>query len=98
MHVQPEVFATLDHDSHSGVRNLANSRCGHQLPKERGRDAPLRRLLERVRELDLLRLAARRAREAHVERLRLRLEARRERGRSFARRHRANAQGTVTVG
>ena len=44
----------------------------------RRRHALLRRLLERVRELDQPRLAARRAGEAHAERRRLRVEARPE--------------------
>ena len=51
------------------------------------RDSLLRRLLERERQRDQLRLAARRAGEAHVERRRLRIEPGGKRERTGALRH-----------
>src|ERR1043165_2480979 len=61
------------------------------LRKQRRRLSPLRRLLERIRELDQLGLTAGCAREAHVERRRLGLEAR-------GKRHVARRIGNETKG
>src|SRR5512144_2896263 len=52
---------------------------GRRLRKQRRRNTLLRRLLERVGELDQPRLAARHPREADAERFRLRVEPFRER-------------------
>ena len=63
-------------------------RCGAcSVRADRRRHALLRRLLERVRELDQPRLAARHAGEADAEAARLRVEAGRERRRRRVRHH-----------